>query len=163
MSVDVVLPALAAIEDDIQIGTIPDVITAFAFDAPPNSISGSLPCFVNLFGESTIDMAQGGEDEKAIVVTETCAYIATLYVAGAGTGTPGEAFDKITPWITPAAQVFLAHPNIAVTNGQAVILMRYLGHGRARGDLVYGGQQYYGVEFRLQIVTRMKAIYASYE
>ena len=161
MTVDIVLPALTAIEDDIQIGTAPDVITAFAFDDPPNSISGSLPCFVNIFGDSTVDMGIAGEDEKGIDVIDTCAYTATLYVAPAGSGIPGEAFEKITPWITPTMKMFLKHPNIAVSTG--IILLKYLGHGRARGDLVYGGQQYYGVEFRLQILTRVRATYADNE
>ena len=162
MTVDIVLPALAAIEDDIQIGTAPDVITAFAFDDPPNSISGSLPCFINIFGASTVDMGIAGEDEKGIDVIDTCAYTATLYVAPAGSGIPGEASKKISPWITPTMKMFLKHPSIAV--GTDIILLKYLGHERAReGDLVYGGQQYYGVEFRLQVLTRVRAIYADNE
>lgn len=159
MSVEAVIAALAGIEAEIQITT--PLTTAFAFASPPNSISGNLPCFVNLFGESVVDMNLGGKDEYGIDVLDTCNYVATLYVAGAGTGTPGESFDKITPWITPAAKVFLAHPNVELESG--IVLMRYLGHGRARGDLVYGGQQYYGVEFRLQVMSRMRASYASYE
>ena len=161
MTVDIVLPALAAIEDDIVIGTAPDTITAFAFDDPPNSISGSLPCFVNIFGDATVDMGIAGEDEKGIDVVDTCAYTATLYVAPAGSGLSGEAFDKITPWITPTMKMFLKHPNIALES--YIIKLEYLGHGRARGDLVYGGQQYYGVEFRLRVLTKVRATYANYE
>lgn len=162
MSVDIVLPALADIEAEVQIGTVPNVVTAKAFDDPPNSISANLPCFVNLFGESTIDMVRGGEDDKGIDVVESCLYTATLYTAGAGTGVPGEMFNTLTQWIQPAAAVFLAHPSIGVLNGR-IIIMRYLGHGRARGDLVYGGQSYYGVEFRLRVETRFRVTYAENE
>lgn len=162
MSVDVVLPALANIEAEIQIGTVPNVITAKAFDDPPNSISGNLPCFVNLFGESTIDMVKGGEDDKGIDIVESCLYTATLYTAGAGTGIPGEKYDTLTQWIQPATNVFLTHPSIGKLDGR-IIIMRYLGHGPARGDLIYGGQQYYGVPFRLKVETRFRVTYAENE
>jgi hypothetical protein len=162
LSVDIVLPALADIERTIQIGEDPDIITANAYDAPPNSISGNLPCFVNLFGDATFDMNTGGEDSKGLDGISTRAYTATLYVAGAGTGVPGEMFDRITQWIDPAELVFLAHPSVGVLNGR-IIIMKYLGHGKARGDLIYAGQQYYGVEFRLQVQTRLRVTYASNE
>lgn len=162
MSVDIVLPALASIETEIQIGTSPDYITAFAFDNPPNSISGNLPCFVNLFGDSSIDMGVGGEDDKGIDVVITTAYTATLYTAGFGTGIPGEKYETITDWIPSAETVFLKHPSIATLDDK-IIIMKYLGHGRARGDLFYAGQQYYGVEFRLQVQTRMRVNYATNE
>lgn len=162
MSLETVLAALAEIETEVQIGTSPDLTTAYAFAAPPNSISGNLPCFVNLFGDSTTDMAIGGEDDRGIDLVITTAITATLYTAGFGTGIPGEKYETITEWIDPAETVFLKHPSIAELNDR-IIIMRYLGHGRARGDLIYAGQQYYGVEFRLQVLTRKRVIYATNE
>lgn len=159
MSVEQVYAALATIEAGIAI--VPPV-TLTVFSAPPNSISGNIPCIVNLFGDSTVDMQTTGEDIRGLDATDLCIYTATLYTADQAKGVPGEAFNTIGPWIEPAALIFLAHPSVGLLNGK-VVMLEYLGHGRPRGDLSYGGQLYYGVEFRLRIRTRMRATYAANE
>lgn len=166
MSLDIVLPALAEIETEIEVTLNPTpgpglTLTAFAFETAPNSVSGNLPCFVNLPTSSNLDEVQGGEDERGIDVVDIQNITATLYVAGAGTGTPGEKFGQCEAWIPAALAVFVSHPALKLAAG--VIRLRYLGHNGIRGDLVYGGQQYYGISFRLQTSVRLRINWAAGE
>jgi len=159
MTVTNALIALAAIEREIanpwEVGQY-----CFAYDKAPFSI-GQTPAFVNLPGTDSIDMVIAGEDEEAIEVISTRIYNCNLYVIPNGEGGVGEAFGQCEPFFDLARAVFLAHPALNLTNG--IVEFRLLGDDGVKGNMIYGGQGYYGIPFRVQAITRTRNDFANYE
>jgi hypothetical protein len=162
MAADVpdVLAQLAIIEPEVI-----DPIThkpVLAYPSAPFSLNlNDLPAFVNLPGPMAEDWEiKAGEDAFAKEGYETRTYFCYLYVAGAATGTPGEAFALVEPYFSLGRNMFESHQSLKNLAGiQRVIF---------QGDegtqvLTYAGQPYYAIRFRVQIIGRVRVTLAQGE
>ena len=150
MSVLAVKARLAEVE-----GGIAGINRAYA-QAPLSLPASDLPAFVNFAGQATHDWRIAGSDTDS----ETRLYLLRLYIAPLTTGTPGEIERLCEPFLTSVRDTFAARPSLERLNGvQSAVL---LGDG---GPVVmqYGGTQYIGVEFKLQVTELVEVIYADYE
>lgn len=145
------MTALAAIE-----ATIAGVV--HAFDAPPDAPPMDLPCFVNFPGPSNTPYVLS--DDTGIEANETRTWECRLYVAPRGSGSLGEITRRCLPFFDLGRDCFEGHQSINSTAG--VLRVTYLGDtGLNYNRLMYGGQAYSGIVFRVQITTRVRTPYAA--
>ena len=162
MSADVtsVLPQIALIEREII-----NPLTGLplkAYDSAPFSLSSNdLPCFVNLAGPMTEDWdVRAGEDDLVKEGYENRVYLCTLYIVAGGAGIPGEAYALCEPYFALTRNTLQSHQSLK--NLPGIQRVYFLGDDGARVRS-YGGQEYYSIAFRLQIIGRVRVTYATGE
>lgn len=156
MSVATVKTRLAAIQE-----TISGVKRAYA--QPPLSLPASdLPAMVNFAGAATHEWRVAGND----VDLETRAYLMRLYVAPLTTGVPGEMERLCEPFFVSVRDMFAARPGLGLgTKGSHLtgVQLAILQGDSGVSVMTYGGAQYVGVEFRLQVTELVEVNYADYD
>lgn len=152
MSVDTIKTRLAY----IQKNRIAGVKRAFA--QPPTSLNRlDLPAFANFTGPAQHNWVILGSDTDQ----ETRTYLMRLYVAAIQQGVaPGEAERLCEPFFPLVQTVFSARPGLEQLTGVQVAAL--LGDSGVT-VLTLGGDQFVGIEFRLQVTEYVKVIYADYE
>lgn len=155
-----VLPRIALIEREVinPVTSLP----VKAYDSAPFSISSNdLPCFVNLAGPMTEDWdVRAGEDGLYKEGYESRVYLCTLYIVASGTGIPGEPYALCEPYFALVRNTLQSHQSLKQLPG--IHRVNFLGDDGARVR-TYGGQGYYSVAFRLQIIGRVRVRYAAGE
>lgn len=147
MSVVTVKTRLATIQ-----AAITGVKRAYA-QAPLSLPDSDLPCFVNFTGAATHESRVGGADVDA----ETRQYLMRLFIKKSGQGIDGEAERLCEPFFDLVRDTFMARPGLEQLN--SVQLARLLGDSGVNA-LVYAGEQYIGIEFRLQVMELLRVTYA---
>ena len=147
MSVETVKARLATIQAGIT-----GVRRAYA--EVPNSITAAdMPLFVTLTGPANHDWQALGSDQDK----EQRTYRMRLFVMPLGQGYPGEGENAAEPFFTRVRDTFSARPGLeGLTGVQSATLI---------GDsglvvLDFQEQQYWGIEFELQVVEYVEVTYA---
>lgn len=148
---------LAAIQ-----GTITGVKRTYA-EAPVSLPYSDLPCFVTFAGPSVHNWAILGEGEDL----EERTYFMRLYVRPVGQGLDGEAEQACEPFFERVRDCFASHPGLGLgtkTNGPLAEVQRaWLQGDNGVGVLPYAGEQFIGIEWRLQVRQIVPVTYAAYE
>lgn len=134
-----------------------------AYVAAPMSLQViDLPALIFLAGAAT---PTGLETPKWMEVRRD--YVARIYIAAIQAGETGEAEIDVIPWINAITKIILAHPSLGTgTSGSLipyVVKMKYLGDSGLALLPTYSGDQYLGVEFRLQLEYKIPYTFGSYE
>ena len=122
---------------------IPGITRAFAY-APHNISNSDLPAIVNFTGPANYDTVLVGTD----VIYETRTYLMRLFVKSIAAGLSGEVERDIEPFISLVPSYFASRPDFEDLEG--VLENKILGDGGIQ-VFKYGGQDYLGVEFRIEI------------
>lgn len=143
---------------EIQRG-VTGVKRAYAF-APQSLPESDLPLFCTFTGPATI--APLGET----LIEETRAWLMRLYVKPVQAGYDGEAEKAVDEFLLSVRAAFLSHPLLG--NGTKDSALSFVERAVWMGDsgiqvLPYAGQNYLGVEFRLNIVSIVPVSIAGYE
>ena len=138
-----------------KLAEIEAAITAVkkTFAQAPHSLSAAdLPAFVNFTGAATHDWRAGGSE----VDIETRTYLLRLYVKPVGDGMAGEGERVCEPFFAGVRDYLAARPGLERLTG--VQLATLVGDGGVQ-VFQYGGLQFYGIEFRLQVTELVEVVY----
>ena len=155
---------VTAIKD--RLAEIQEQITGVnrAYANGPKSLPGTdLPIFVNFTGPANTDLtgmgSGSGEEARTILMR--------LYVSAAQQGIDGEAEARCEPFFERVRDKLAARPSLGLAledSGPMAGIMRasFLGDN---GVVVmrYAGQDYIGIEFRIQIEAIFEVTYDDYE
>lgn len=152
-----VLAQIASVEREI-VGA--DGRAVVAFDNVPYTINAAdMPLFVNYVGNLTQNIT-AGSDEVARDMREVRNYTLALYMGAYGTGVEGEVIARTTPYFPLIYQKFGSYPHLNMLGG--VIDSLLIGDSGTK-VLVFSGQQYHGVLFTLQVMTKVRRPFADKE
>jgi hypothetical protein len=156
MTVATVKPRLVQIQK-----TITGVKRAYA-QAPGAIPPGDLPLFLNFTGPSENNWEILGEDGDV----ETRMYLMRLLVRQLGQGIDGEAERLCEPFFTSVRNAFAARPGLGLGTSSShlagVQLAVLLGDSGV-SVIKHAGEEFIGVEFRLQVTEYIEVSYAAYE
>lgn len=132
-----------------------------AFDQAPNALQpGDLPAFVNFPGASSI--VWNMSDDAGAEGNETRTWFCRLYVAPRASGVDGEIIRQAQPFFDRGRDAFQGHPSLGSVLG--VMTVRYLGDdGLNFGRMNYQGMMFSGIQFRVQVLARVRSNYAAGE
>lgn len=150
MNVETIKARLAEIQ-----GQIPGVRRAY-MHGPAALPAGDLPCFVNFTGAATHDWARLGAERD----WETRQYLMRLYIREVQSGIDGEAEARCEPFFARVRDAFAARPGL---DGLSNVQIATLAGDSGLAVLSYAGQEYAGIEFRLQVVMIVPRGYESGE
>ena len=151
MSVATVKAQLAVLQAQIT-----DVKRAFA-QGPLSLPLTDVPLFCNYTGAATHDWRILGAERDR----ETRLYLMRLYVCTAQDGIGGEAERRCEPFFPLVRDYFAARPSLGRLNGVEVATL--LGDSGVMNPMLYAGEQFIGIEFRLQVVEHVNVVFAANE
>lgn len=155
MTVAEVKAALANIEK-----TIPGVKRALA-SAPLSIPPGDLPLFINFAGPASVDWEVAGAEYGV----ESRLYVARLYIKPVGQGIDGEAERIADPFFELVRDKFGSKPMLGlqtVETQQSGIDAVFLGD-QGLAEILYAGEAFIGIEFRLQVEALFGRTYDKFE
>jgi hypothetical protein len=142
---------------------------AFAQQPSGAVADADLPFFINFAREAVDDYRSIGSDQDR----EGRMFLPTLYVFSAGLGTqlPAEGEALAEPWIATVKDYFRARPSLSALDTDGVtsigglkgVQMAYLVGDSGPRMLQWGGQLYWGIEFKLNVVEYLKITFAQGE
>jgi hypothetical protein len=151
MSVATVKAQLATLQEQIA-----GVNRAYV-QGPLSLPATDLPAFVNYTSAATHEWrVLGAETDR-----ETRQYLMRLYVCTAQDGIEGEAERRCEPFFASVRNFFAAH--LSLGQLRFVEIATLLGDSGVRGDLAYAGEQFIGIEFRLQVIEHVPVTFAANE
>lgn len=156
MSVETVKARLAQIQAGIT-----GVKRAFSH-GPGAMPPGDLPCFVNFTGPARHDFLLAGNDQDI----ETRTYIMRLYVRPVGQGIDGEAERLCEPFFPRVRDIFAGRPGLGLgtTGSHLAGVQRAIFLGDSGTSVLrYNGQDFIGIEFRLEVSEYVEVVYEDYE
>lgn len=143
---------------DIQ-KTVSGVKRAYVW-APQSLADSDLPAFCTFAGPAMITPI------SETLVEETRTWLMRLYVKPVLQGIDGEAEKAVEPYLTSVRNVFLSHPLLG--KGTKDSTLNWLEKAVWLGDsgiqvLSFAGQNYLGIEFRLNLTVIVSVTIASFE
>ncbi len=128
--------------------------------APQALADSDLPAFCTFAGAATLTALSDGLAE------ETRTWLMRLYVTPILSGIDGEAEKVVEEFLIQVRNVFLKHPQLG--KGVKDAVLPFVEKTVWLGDngiqiLPYAGQNYLGIEFRLNIVTIASVTIANFE
>lgn len=156
MTVATIKPRLAVIQAGIT-----GVKRAFA-QAPGSLPPGDLPLFANFTGAARHNWQIIGHDQDL----ETRNYLMRLYVRPVGQGIDGEAERLCEPFFVSVRDAFASRPGLGL--GVAGSHLAGVQQAVFLGDsgvsvLRYSGQDFIGIEFRLEVNEYVEVNYEAFE
>ncbi len=146
-----VMAQLATIEAEIT-----DPVSGLAvrsYENVPYTISAAdMPLFVNYVGELN-NNALTGSDERGREFNETRAYYLNLYHSPYGSGIEGEKMGLLTPYFSMVYTLFGKYPHLKQLPG--ALDAKIVGDSGMK-VLTFAGQQYYGIRFTLQVISKVR-------
>lgn len=132
-----------------------------AYTRAPQALADSdLPAFCTFAGPATVAILSEGLAE------ETRTWLMRLYVKPILSGIDGEAEKAVEPFLLSVRNAFLAHPLLG--NGTKDSALPFVEKAVWLGDsgvqvIGFAGQQYLGVEYRLNLTMVVPIQIAKYE
>jgi hypothetical protein len=122
-----------------------------AYDNVPVKISAiDMPLFVNFVGP-LISKTPAGNDDRAREFTQVRNYSAVLYYAPFPSGIDEESFGGLTPFFDTISAKIGGVPRL---NNLGGVVGAELIADSGMTVVEFGGAQYYGIRFTIQITTR---------
>lgn len=156
--VDKVMTQLAVIEREIL--NPYDSKALYAYENVPYTISAAdMPLFVNYVGALT-NSVMVGDDSDGRTFNDTRLYKLTLFHSPFGSGVEGEKMGLLTPFFALVYNTFGKYPHLKLQGG--VIEAKLVGDS---GMMIvkFINQEYYGVNFTLQVVSKTRRLLGDYE
>jgi len=156
MTVATVKPRLVQIQK-----TVTGVKRAYA-QAPGAIPPGDLPLFLNFTGPSENNWEILGEDGDL----ETRVYMMRLLVKPLGQGIDGEAERLCEPFFASVRNAFASRPSLGLgtkDSSLAGVQVATLMSDSGVSVIKHAGDEFIGIEFKLQVTEYIEVTYAAYE
>jgi hypothetical protein len=156
--VDVVLAQIAVVEREMLVVSSGSPI--MAYDQTPYSISNAnMPLFINFAGGLTGNVLMGSDD-KGREFQETRIYSLVLYYAPYAAGIEGEKLAAMVPYFQKTYDLFGSYPHLKQLGG---IVSALITSDSGQSVQRFVNQDYFGVRFSLQVVSRVRRLLAAGE
>lgn len=135
-------------------------LAVVAFENVPYIINtADMPLFVNYAG-ALLRNDIAGSDSEARTFNETRNYTMVLYHSPYGAGVEGEKFGLLSPYFKTVYDLFGSYPHLNNLGG--VLDAKLTGDG-GMATVRFANQDYYGVRFTLQVISKIRRPFAAGE
>jgi hypothetical protein len=153
-----VLTQLATIQREIIDPSTSRAIVSYE-NVPYTISAADMPLFVNFVGPLT-QAILAGSDEDAREFNEIRTFNMMFFHSPYGAGVEGEKMGLLTPYFPLIYAKFAQYPHLKQLAGTL--------DSKLTGDtgmtvLSFGGQQYYGVRFALQVTSKNRRLLGEFE
>ena len=153
-----IMARLALIEQEIIDPVSGQAI--ITYENVPYTISAAdMPLFVNFVGNLSQSVV-AGSDDQARDFNDTRNFTLTLYHSPYAAGIEGEKMGLLTPYFPLVYNKFGAYPHLKMLGG---ILDAKLIADSGMTVVTFAGNQYFGVKFTLQVISKVRRLLGDYE
>ena len=135
-------------------------VSVIAYENIPYTIaSADMPLFVNFVGNLSQSVV-AGSDDQARDFNDTRNFVLTLYHSPYASGVEGEKMGLLTPYFPLVYNKFGSYPHLKMLGG---ILDAKLIGDSGMTVVTFAGNQYFGVKFTLQVISKVRRLLGDYE